>query len=232
MNGQNRREGSFRQQKTWLIVAVALSPRQPNGRSHHECFMSNLHVVFVQVLKCFEKLFPEVLVISFQLSKDYSWDCNDHDDFLSSLLNDFGPTRTTQGINELGTDDATFEWENKDQYMDTDDLLQNLSSDENEVVDNITVDMGKKLIINICVEECGSRKGCWGWGRVYLGFGICMGSLISNKRSEPSPPCLTDNVFLFCCQSCPLYGKKDLCTRYYPGFWRSLDLYHEVMIFM
>ena len=82
------------------------------------------------------------------MSKDYGWDCNDHDDFLSSLLNDFGPTRTTQGINELGTDDAMFEWENKDQYMDTDDLLQNLSSDENEVVDNITVDMGKKMVIN------------------------------------------------------------------------------------
>lgn len=73
---------------------------------------------------------------------------------------------TTQGINELGTEDTTFEWENKDQYMDTDDLLQNLSSDENEVVDNITVDMGMKLIVCLpeflLTEGKGMLGGLWG----------------------------------------------------------------------
>ncbi|XP_065060323.1 probable basic-leucine zipper transcription factor F [Rhopilema esculentum] len=77
--------------------------------------------------------------------QDFGFESND--DFWNSLLSDFGPPSSSEGITELENGGATFEWENKHSYMETDDMgtddfLQNLSTDENSVVDNITVDIG------------------------------------------------------------------------------------------
>ena len=41
------------------------------------------------------------------------------------------------------SDSTTVEWENDTGIVNTDDLFQNLSSDESDVVDNITVDIGE-----------------------------------------------------------------------------------------
>eukprot|EP00794_Sanderia_malayensis_P009568 gene9568-10557_t len=75
-----------------------------------------------------------------QFSKDFSWE--DTDDFLTSLLDDFGPPSNENGEPNPGSITTVGGWE-EDNFMETDDFLNALSSgEENNVVDNITVDIG------------------------------------------------------------------------------------------
>ena len=59
------------------------------------------------------------------------------------MLDDFGPSSSTTRINDNG-ESPNVKWESDPEIVNTDDLFQKLSSDENDVVDNITVDIGKQ----------------------------------------------------------------------------------------
>jgi len=71
-------------------------------------------------------------------TNDFTFDSNE--DFWNSLLDDFGSSANMNDIHK--SDSTTVEWENDTGIVNTDDLFQNLSSDESDVVDNITVDIG------------------------------------------------------------------------------------------
>lgn len=77
-------------------------------------------------------------------ANDFTLDSNE--DFWNSLLDDFGPPSTSQGIKEIENGESTaLNWKGDDDLVDTDSLLQSLSGDENDVVDNITVDIGEYI---------------------------------------------------------------------------------------
>lgn len=74
------------------------------------------------------------------LPKDFSWESTE--DFWNSLLDDFEPSPSSEHTYGIQPGNASIDWKDQEQLMDTDELLQSLSSDENDVVDNITVDIG------------------------------------------------------------------------------------------